>query len=390
MGDNVPSTPVEIFASDVVFAEATPEQRVVSWHLSSDTWAKPLTEEQYLEANEVLSRIEMARDGGCRFWALYFRGNPLEVVASCESFRKTLFVRDPTSPVNGNAANGSTVTKDDGQITEHLAYGIASVYTNPKYRRLGMASLMLHKLQEVMDNEGATGSALYSDIGRSYYSMLGWAVFPHSEARLNLLSRSRKLKSDTCCDIKTRWIERPDELEQLCKLDVDDLKARMCRQRSDDKVHFAFAPTYAQINWQLAREDFFARTLFGRDIQRRGAATTDGKSWIVWERDWKKEQLTVLRIVTTQPESEARRVDHVWALLGAAVAEASEWGLGAVAVWNPDETTTSGIKATSNAYANDVRVVFKQRDGSLPSFRWRGGLSTAKMVWEDNYYYCWC
>lgn len=75
-----------------------------------------------------------------------------EIIASCEAFEKEILISDK---------NGSR--KERG-------YAIASVYTNPKYRRQKMGNFLLMNLAEWMDGEGnGTLSVLYSDIGKVYF-----------------------------------------------------------------------------------------------------------------------------------------------------------------------------------------------------------------------------
>ncbi|EHA46378.1 hypothetical protein MGG_02658 [Pyricularia oryzae 70-15] len=382
MGDMDLGIPMPTASLDVVFAEATPEQAIIFRKLNSDSWSKPLTLAQYMEAGELLSHTELARNGSIKFWVLHKKSDPLEVVAGCETVRKTVFIREPRLP-------GTTDAEKPVSIEETTAFGVASVFTNPNYRRLGMANFLLRKLQEVMDKQSAACSVLYSDIGKLYYTNMGWNVFPHQEASLTLLNEGKKLDPESCCTIKTRWLAL-DEIRQLCDLDIADLKQRLQNCPADGKIHLAFSPNFAQLEQQFAAEETFLKLHMNTEVERRGATTLDGKSWITWVHKHKRQRLVVLRIVTTSPESEARRVEHIWALLNAAVAEASLTGLKSVIVWNPDEATTSGIKATSNAYENDIKVVFTERDGSIPSFRWQKDLNTSNTVWDDNYYYCWC
>jgi GNAT superfamily N-acetyltransferase len=116
---------VPISASEVEFHEATPAQRAESWRLNGTA------------------------NGLNRYWMLTRIADPAEVVVSCETTRKTVYC-------------GGL-----GGYREVRAYAIASVYTNPKYRRNGMAALLLTHLKGWMDGEGASEcSALYSDIGK--------------------------------------------------------------------------------------------------------------------------------------------------------------------------------------------------------------------------------
>ncbi|TPX13932.1 uncharacterized protein E0L32_005632 [Thyridium curvatum] len=369
-----------ITPADIVFAEATPRQQKLAWELNGASWAKPMSIAEYVDREAHLSRQDLAAGGGCRYWVVFPRDRPDEIVAGCESTRKTLLVRRAGLP---------------GEVYQVSAYAIASVYTNPEYRRLGMASLMLRRLQEAMDLD-SEGSALYSDIGKVYYAQLGWDVFPSDQATLEILDREEAARGvvqqqqQQQQQQKTRYLSK-DELPALCERDVADLKERLAGLPDDGKTHIAFSPTWSQVAWHFAREEFMARAMFSRAIERRGAATEDGRSWAIWDHDFREKKLKVQRIVTTRPESEERRVEDVAALLQAAVAEAAAWDLPKVLLWNPDEAFTLGAKGVGNAMEGSVKVIFDERlDGSIPCFRWKGGKDTSATVWEDNYYYCWC
>lgn len=359
-----------ITAGDVVFTKATPELQQLSWRLNGVSWAAPMDIDKYIARETHLSQQELSRDGRNIYWVLHPKGDPSTIVASCESVKKTVFI----------AGRGS------GGFTEASGYAIASVYTNPEYRRLGMASYMLRQLQEYMDTDSEC-SALYSDIGKVYYASLGWPVFPSDQATIHLETDKFAVPDPP----GTRHLSL-DELEPLCDKDVDALMAKMKTLAGDEeKLHVAFAPSFSQVSWQLAREAFMAEAMFNKKIERRGAITNDGKSWIYWDHDWREKKLKILRIVTSESSTEEEKTWHTMELLRAAVAEAMGWGLPKVLVWNPDATTTRGIKGLSNFHENEVKIIFDERtDGSIPCFRWKGGKSVKDTVWEENHYFCWC
>lgn len=252
--------------------------------------------------------------------------------------------------------------------------------------------MLVRKLQEYLDAESDC-SALYSDIGRHYYSNLGWAVFPSDQATIYLHDDEFALPAQSSARYLTL-----DDLPALCDLDVAAVKARFIKLAADHtKTHVAFAPDHAQISWQLARESFVTKRMFDRDVRNRGAITHCGRSWVYWEHDWREKKLKILRFVLldTCPETgEAVSAEHkawdVLELLQAAVAEAAAWGLKKVLLWNPDAVTTRGVKGFHDYHEKEVDVIFDERkDISIPSLRWKGGRSTANTVWEDNYYYAW-
>lgn len=369
-----------ISTEDVVFTQADGELRKLAWSLNGKAWAAPMSIDDYVAREIHLSQQALSKDGHCIYWVLSHKDDPTHIVASCESVEKTVLI----------AGHGTGI--NDGFI-EAKAYAIASVYTNPKYRRLGMAAYMMEKLQEHMDADSEC-SALYSDIGKIYYANLGWNVFPSDQATIYLESEDFKLPEHPA----TRYLTE-DELEPLCDKDVAAVKAKFQTLAADhQKTHVAFLPSYPQIAWQLAREQFMAGVLHKREIKYRGAITNSGKSWVYWDHDWREGKLKIMRLVTLDhdPETglkilEENKIVEVLELLRAAAAEAIEWNLKKVLIWNPSGTVTRGTKAFHNYHEEDVDVIWDERyEGSIPSFRWKEGKSTDNTVWDFNEYYAWC
>lgn len=384
--------------ADVVFAEATPEQRELSWKLNAPSWAPPLSVADYLGRERHLAQQDLSRNGGCRYWVLHLKSNPITIVASCETLRRPALIAS-------RSADGISPPS----VRRGFGYGIASVYTNPDYRRRGMAALLLNKVQQFMDNDGADCSVLYSDIGKHYYSNLGWNVFPSDQATLHLLSSPPSLEPGPNSGLEPFAQTSPeatqpltkDSLLQFCAADEAELEARLSapptanggdNDEEEGSTRIAFLPTVDQISWQLAREGFITQAMFGVPLTRRGAATADGKAWISWIHDWKEKKLKVMRLVTTHgDEAAAERVEALTALLEAALAEASAWGLLQVLVWNPDGKTTVACKAVGNAHEDTVKLIMDERPSeSIPSLRWKNGADTQDTVWIDNQCYCWC
>lgn len=378
MGDPFLDEP-NLTTDDVVFAKADSELQKAAWRLNGEAWAAPMSIDDYVAREYHLSQQDLSKEGRCIYWVLTHKDDPTHVVASCESVKKTVFV----------AGHGTGI--NDGFV-EGTGYAIASVYTNPKYRRLGMAAYMLQRLQEHMDIDSDC-SVLYSDIGKIYYANLGWDVYSSDQATIHLEGSKFSVPEPAA----TRYLTL-EELKPLCDKDVAGVKAKFQRLASDHrKTHVAFSPSYAQVAWQLAREQFMADIMFKRAIERRGAITTNGRSWIYWDHDWREKKLKVLRIVSLDSDPETgitimdeSKIRDIVELLRAAAAEAAEWGLDKVLIWNPDNNATKGIKGFHNYHEDDVDVIFDERNSSIPCFRWKGGRSTQGTIWEDSYYYCWC
>jgi GNAT superfamily N-acetyltransferase len=131
----------------VVFGDATPEQ----WHqcckLAATTFSSPLSQADYLEREEYLSQRPLARDKGQRIWCLSRVDNPAHVVTTCQTMHRNLLI---------GVENGSS---------EAQGYCITKVVTDARYRRHGLASLLLSHVAEWMDGPGrAAASMLYTGI----------------------------------------------------------------------------------------------------------------------------------------------------------------------------------------------------------------------------------
>lgn len=373
-----------ITTQDVVFTRADETTRKLAWRLNGEDWASPLDIDSYMEGKAKVSTHALARDDRCIYWILAHKHDGTHIIASCESIKKSVFIA-------GKAAGGEGSSRG---FVETTGFAIASVYTNPKYRRLGMAAFMLRKLQEYVDAE-STCSVLYSDIGRAYYANLGWDVFPSDQATIHLHQDHFVIPGTATARYLTM-----DDLPELCAKDVESLRARFTNHFALDtaKTHVAFVPDHAQISWQLERETFVTQRLYSdKEIVNRGAISHCGRSWCYWVHYWREKTLKILRFVqldnnpeTGEAVTEDQKVWDLIELLQAAAAEGAAWGLKKVLVWNPDELVTRGIKRFHDFHEQEVDVVFDERtDTAIPSFRWKGAASTAKTVWEENYYYAW-
>ncbi|KAL2147077.1 hypothetical protein VTI28DRAFT_959 [Corynascus sepedonium] len=431
--------PMGLTASDIEFAEATPEQRRLSWELCGQNWAAPMSIDDYVEREQHMAEHELTRDGGCRYWVLYLKGYPRQVIASCETVRKLMFIAD---------CPGRSVREAHG-------YVVTNVYTNPSYRRQGMAAFLLRRVQEQIDTNSDC-SVLYSDSGRSYYASLGWLPITSHQATLTLLSSPSSTSSSSPSRTpstppwrpQTRPLS-PSELPDLCRKDIAHLTKTLttltATAPASNNTAISFLPTHAQISWHLSRAEFDARKILppatlAASPLTIGAVTLPSSStssssspspshpgpaaWAYWSHDWRNKRLRVLRLardgdcaVEGTDEEEGKGVEkeendkegkeqeeegseaavddavcaEVAALLEAAVAEARRWGFAEVVVWNPNEVVKAGCKSVGNALPEGLKVVFEQRvEGCVPSLRWRGGKVLAGVVWEENHGFCGC
>ncbi|KAL2186690.1 hypothetical protein L209DRAFT_755422 [Thermothelomyces heterothallicus CBS 203.75] len=391
--------------ADVVFAEATPHQRVLSWRLNGASWAPPMTIEQYVGRETALSQTALSANGGTRYYVLHPDGDPDTIVSACEVTAKRALVAGA-----GTSAGPREVR----------AYSVASVFTNPRFRERGMASHMLRRVQEVVDGDGdgdgddggykAEFGALYSDIGRVYYTRLGWKDFRSPQVLLGLGTPAAAAAAAAAAVVVPEGVSllTADEVAPLCERDVAAIRERFERlarsgggggaadNNGKKQTHIAFLPTPEQMAWHFTRDKYVCQKLLGREVVHRGARTEDqggggGSGWICWDHDLREKKLKVLRIVTREQDGPEARRGAVRKLLLAALAEAKGWGLPKVLVWSPGAEVAGAATDIWRELGPEVSVTFEEReDGSIPSLRWKGGKGPEEIVWESNEYYAWC
>jgi hypothetical protein len=362
--------PIEpITPADVVFTEATPAQRILSWELNGASWAPPMTIEQYVGRETTLSETSLSANGGTKYFILHPKTDPHSIVSACEVTTKRALVAGPAG----------------APVREVAAYSIASVFTNPRFRERGMAGHLLRKVQETVDATTECG-ALYSDIGRVYYTRLGWQDFRSPQVLLSFADALRPAVPSGAV------LLRDGDVPALCERDVDALRRRFAEPApSGETTRFTFLPTPEQLAWHFARDRYVCQTLMGREVVYRGARTEDGASWILWDHDLREKKLKVLRIVADDTKGEEKRKGDVELLVRAALAEAADWGLHKVLVWEPSVDLAGVATKLWRELGPALQVTFDEReDGSIPSLRWKGGKSLDGVAWEDDEYYAWC
>ena len=370
------SSAVPITTADVVFAEATPEQRTISWELNGASWAPPMTLAEYIGRETTLANTSLSANRGTRYYALHLKSDPLVVVSACEVTIKRALVADK------------------GGVREVVAYSIASVFTAPAHRGHGLAAHLLRCVQKAVDTElNAECGVLYSDIGRKFYTALGWKDFGSPQLTLKLEARYTALpRPDGEPEVA---LLSSDDVAPLCEKDVALQRQRfetLAAEAAEDKTHVAFIPSHTQMAWHFARDAYVAGVMCdGREVVYRGAKTVDGASWLYWDHDLRERKLKVLRIVVTT-SSAAQATADVKSLLRAALAEASSWNLPKVLVWGPSSSACVAATQLWQEAGDTLQILLDERqDGSIPSLRWKGDKAPgAAVVWEDNDYFAWC
>jgi hypothetical protein len=385
MGENAPATEYNMEpdskSESLYLTHPTPEEKEATWCLNSVNWGSALSKSDYLEREAYLTTVPLARNGGVTHWILVDRAlppNERPILASCESLRKPVLVLR------------------NGVIAEGITHGIGSVFSQPKYRGKGYASRMLRELGPTLKDwqidPSITGkqschfSILYSDIGKKYYAKLGWVTFPSTHIAFPPAANTKPFTA--------KPLTYPD-LEELCALDGQYIR-RDLENAKDGKIHIALIPDHDTMQWHHMREDFVSGKIFGNSPTIKGAIAGEPGSrvWAIWTRAFygplKPESgntLHILRLVIEGEKDTEANAAKLRGILEIAKAEAKEWQLGHVELWNPTDVVKEMVKRTGLEHSEVER-----EEESIASLMWYGeGSGKADEIeWVGNEKYGWC
>ena len=350
-------------SSSLYLATPTDEELKVVYAFSFAEWGESLTLPQYLEESDFLTRVPLAKNGGMASWILTDRNrlpNQRPVLASCETFRKRAFVNN-----------------QKGQISENIVYGIASVFVSPDYRRRGYGARLMHELARVLPEMHvgslrSIGSVLYSDIGKDYYTKVGWPAFPvNNHVEFNPMTGP--------VPTQARSVQTED-LPQLCQ-DDEAMARKSMASLPPGKTQMIIVPDVDHMLWHISKEEFACQKIFGSVPQSKGAIAGERgcRIWALWAHRYyghpnsspEDNTLYILRFVVEDqeptPEQLESQVQYLKAVLQAAQAEAAKWGLRCVKLWHPIPLVQQLLERSRLEH----RQVEREED-SIASLKWFG------------------
>lgn len=393
-------------SSTLCLRHPTPDECIKIWTSTSTAWRDSLTLPVYLAESKYLATIPLARDGGMTSWILVdgtLPPNQRHILSSCENFRKRSLASDA-----------------EGNVSEGLIHGIASVFCAPEYRRRGyparhMAELARQLRSWQSEHGPSLGSVLYSDIGGEYYSRFGWAP-----------------NADNChfdfLPIKGDWPEaaRPipeGRLAELCDKDEAMVRTAMSRPEPGVTRRVTILPDLDHVLWHLRKEEFATEYIFGKTPQAKGVIVGAGAGrevWAIWTHRYYDHPehaetpdnvLYILRLVVegdetanrvrrrrrsgevTKDEEQKLVVDEAQAeavrvIIEAAQAEAAEWRLQHVKLWDPSPLVERIVQNSGMVYERVERTEESVACGMW--FDQDGELLTDAPAWINNEHYAWC
>lgn len=398
-------------SASLVLAHPTPEERKKTWTLSQKEWGTALTVDEYLHREQYLMTVPLAKAGGLTHWILTIRSMPEDarpILSSCESLRKRALY----------------TTSAQHDVSEGIAHGVGSVYTDPAYRGKGYASRMLLMVRdELKAYQGPSiasptaphkmppvaFSFLFSDIGKEFYAARGWA--PHRSTHLSFSSLPKDAAATNGAAVSSTAEPQTTalgyhELAELCTRDEALLRERMALHRAPPSAptprdpsrpltYVALPPDLDTMLWHLMREDFITTRIFGSIPTARGAVYGEkGKRvWAIWTRTYVAKPpktapntLYILRLVVEDEDAGDEYISEgLRAIIGFARREAGEWGTSQVQLWNPEADVEALMKRAGLTFD----VVERESD-SIPSLMWYGEGPAENVVWVAGEKHTWC
>ncbi|GAB9476517.1 Acyl-coa n-acyltransferase, partial [Globisporangium polare] len=353
-------------------------------------WGAPaLSQEQY-QRKESLQRATPFSQRGSIFWALVEKRSPSTdskddsssdadlaagkdlICAHCESHRFDCVFRKP-----------------NGELVRGFSHHIGSVFTLPAYRKQGLASLFLTEVAKSMAQlPGAVASALYSDIGPTFYDRLGWRLHPSTMAELDV-SAPRNVAAIASADdeaVGTRLF-LDQELDAFLGRDSRRIENEIQDAKYAGQEVFATLATRDSVEWQFCIGAYYASIRGLAELPTQCGLRIDDDAFVVWCHNLKESTLYVVR--ARFPES-GTRPDVTQRLLRAALKEAHKFKLQHVAIWDP----APALFAREISSALDITE--SERPDSLSSAmvfaQHRDGVNTSDAplpVWVANEKFAW-
>ena len=246
------------------------------------------------------------------------------------------------------------------------------------------------------------GSILYSDIGKTYYANLGWHPNPTNS---HLVFQPSKIP---WASVAEEILE--GDLGKLCERDEVTIRAAMAAP-AKAKKRLTIVPDLDHMLWHIGKETFVTEYLFGKVPRAKGAIAgpLGTQVWATWthryydhpEIDGPNNVLYILRLVmegesALRPCSAAEEEQHaarqikqrtyLKAVLQAAQAQAAEWKLDCVKLWDPSPLVRDMIRQSEIEH-----LVVEREEDSIASGIWYttdGGIEPAPQ-WLSNEHYAW-
>ncbi|OBT64452.1 hypothetical protein VE03_05371 [Pseudogymnoascus sp. 23342-1-I1] len=378
-------SPADYNLSSLCLRHPTPDEQIQIWTTTAATWGDPLDLlPLWLQRFKYLTTIPLAKNGGMTMWILTntnYLPDQRPILSSCDTFLK----RSLSSDAQGN-------TKDN------IIYGIASVFTPPQYRRRGYAARLMEELSKKLHSWQSVhapciGSILYSDIGRSYYTKLGWHV---NASNIHYTFKPAQVPWPSC----TEGISK-SRLAELCDIDEVMIRKAMKLPTNEERRRVVIIPDVEHMLWHIEKGEFMSNLFLGKIPSLKGViiGVPGNRMWAIWthcyythpEAQSSENGLYILRLVVENDEctidNDTELADLLKAILRAAQYEATEWKLDYINLWEPSLLVQRLIGKSGIEHAATDR-----KDKAVASGMWydENGSNIDPPLWINNERYAYC
>ncbi|CAG8798779.1 1497_t:CDS:1, partial [Racocetra persica] len=256
------------------------------------------------------------------------------------------------------------ITISPGRVKEATCYCITALFTPPKYRNMGYATIMMKLLNDKLKCEfKASFSYLYSEIGPDFYSRLGWKIFPHKEIRFKVDNKFLAASADSEMIVAINQ----SNLESVVNKDSEFIKKELMKL---NKKSIVILPTKPAFDWLFQKTKFYSRyhastedpRLFGAIILKEKNENEEMlERFIMWNHDFSENELLIVRF-----RSDSLYMTQL--LIQQAMQEANKFQFNRIILWNPD-LKLFNISKDLNVFDGEV----VERTESLPYLKWYAG-----------------
>jgi GNAT superfamily N-acetyltransferase len=365
-------------------SQPTPDEQLRLWTTTAGTWGDSDQVPLWLGRFRYLTTIPLAKDGGMTMWILTDAEYPpcgRPILSSCDTILKR-----------------SVTCDGQGNTQDNIIHGIASVFTPPEYRRRGYAARLMKELATKLhgwqsEHTPCIGSILYSDIGETYYTNLGWHV-DTADSQYNFKPAQVPWPAGAK-GIRKPW------LTELCERDEAIIRKSMKVVTDEPKRQMTIIPDVAHMLWHIAKEEFMSGLFLGKIPLMIGAIAGPPGSqiWAVWthcyyshpDEELRENGLYILRLVVENEEAAAAKinelVDSLKAVLEAAQHQASEWRLDYINLWEPSRLVRELIEKSGIEH-----TITGRRKEAIASGMWydENGSTIDPPLWMNNERYAYC
>jgi hypothetical protein len=244
-----------------------------------------------------------------------------------------------------------------------------------------------------------------TDIGKEYYAKLGWHP--------NVTNPQIELESKPGAWPALAKAITEDDLQDICKRDEALVRSQMAAPTDEIKTRFTIIPDVDHMGWHIGKEKFATEDLFSKTPTAKGvlAGLPGSQVWATWAHryydplDAKEPSnvLYILRLVievdktaSRLPRDAAKRpskdvyeaqVELLKAVLQAAQAEAAEWKLNVIKLWDPTPLVMDMLKQIGLEY-----TMTERENDSIASLLWynqEGGIGEEQPFWVNSEHYAW-